>query len=361
MVGSVLMQRMQAENDFNYIAPVFFSTSNVGGKAPLGDQPLADGNDIAALSDMDVIVTCQGGEYTQQVHGPLRESGWDGYWIDAASALRMQDSAVIILDPLNRALIDSAMSGGTRDFIGGNCTVSLLMLALHGLLREDLVQWLSVATYQAASGGGAAQMRELLTQMGDEHQSVAELLADPRSAILDIDQNVTATMRSEHLPVSNTAGVALAGSLIPWIDKDLGNGQSREEWKGGAECNKILDGALSQPIPVESLCVRIGTLRCHSQAVTMKLREDVPLDKVEQLLKDGNRWVNWVPNNQADSIAQLSPAAITGQLAVGVGRVRKLSLGDGFFSLFTVGDQLLWGAAEPLRRMLMIVAGRSLD
>lgn len=361
MVGSVLMQRMQAEQDFNHVTPVFFSTSNAGGQAPLGDQPLQDGNDIAALSRMDVIVTCQGGDYTNRVHGPLREAGWNGYWIDAASTLRMQDSAVIVLDPLNRSLIDSAMANGIKDFIGGNCTVSLLMLALNGLLREDLIEWLSVATYQAASGGGAAQMRELLTQMGSEHQSAATLLADPRSAILDIDQAVTETMRSDALPVSNTAGVALAGSLIPWIDKDLGDGQSKEEWKGAAECNKILSGAMSQPIPIESLCVRIGTLRCHSQAVTMKLREDVPLEKVEQLLKNGNRWVNWVPNNQSDSVAQLSPAAITGQLDVGVGRVRKLSLGPGFYSLFTVGDQLLWGAAEPLRRMLMIVAGRAID
>lgn len=358
MVGSVLMQRMQAESDFARFEPVFFSTSNPGGKAPRGDKPLADANDLDQLAGMDAIVTCQGGDYTKAVHGPLRAAGWNGFWIDAASTLRMQDNAVIVLDPLNRNVIDDSLAAGGRDFIGGNCTVSLMMLALGGLLTRDLVEWISVATYQAASGGGAQQMRQLIEQMGCSHQSVAEWLADPRSAILDIDSALTNTLRGSELPTDQTSGVALAGSLIPWIDQDLGDGMAREEWKGGAECNKMLGENLSKPVPVESICVRIGTMRCHSQAMTIKLREDKSLQEVEALLAGGNDWVRLVPNTKDASIRELSPVAVTGTLNVPVGRVRKLSLGPGYFSLFTVGDQLLWGAAEPLRRVLNIIAER---
>jgi aspartate-semialdehyde dehydrogenase len=350
------MQRMHAEDDFSRLDPVFFSTSNPGGKAPRGDAPLADANDLQQLADMDAIVTCQGGDFTQAVHGPLRDAGWNGYWIDAASALRMQDNAVIVLDPLNRNVIDDSLARGGRDFIGGNCTVSLMMLALGGLLTRDLIEWISVATYQAASGGGAQQMRQLIEQMGCSHNSVAEWLADPRSAILEIDSRLTNTLRDSQLPTDQTSGVALAGSLIPWIDQDLGDGLAREEWKGGAECNKMLGDNLSAPIPVESICVRIGTMRCHSQAMTIKLREDKSLAEVEALLAGGNDWVRLVPNNKEASIRELSPVAVTGTLDVPVGRVRKLSLGPGYFSLFTVGDQLLWGAAEPLRRVLNIIA-----
>lgn len=360
MVGSVLMQRMQAEGDFKSIDPVFFSTSDAGGAAPLGLAPLADAGDLKALAAMDVVISCQGGDYTNAVHGPLRQSGWAGYWVDAASSLRMNDQAVIVLDPLNRNVIDSALAAGTRDFIGGNCTVSLMMLALGGLLTRDLVEWISVATYQAASGGGAQQMRQLIEQMGLSHDSVASLLADPGSAILDIDEALTRQIRSADLPVDQTSGVPLAGSLIPWIDQDLGDGLAKEEWKGGAECNKILGANLSRPVPVESLCVRIGTMRCHSQAVMMKLRNDLSLAEVESLVAGANDWVRLVPNNKQASIEQLSPAAVTGTLHIHVGRLRKLSFGPGYFSLFTVGDQLLWGAAEPLRRMLSIIVEREM-
>jgi aspartate-semialdehyde dehydrogenase len=354
MVGSVLLDRMRAEGDFELIDPVFFSTSNAGGKAPLGNQPLGDAGDCAALSAMEVIITCQGGDYTNDLYPRLRESGWRGYWIDAASSLRMKDDAVIILDPVNRNVIDAALKQGTRSFIGGNCTVSLMMMAIGGLLREDLVEWVTAMTYQSASGGGAQHMRELLGQMGRLHGSVADLLADPNSPILEIDRRVADTMNGPGFP-SDHFGVPLAGSLIPWIDKDLGNGMSREEWKGDAELNKMLGRGPVRRIPVESLCVRVGAMRCHSQALTIKLRKDLRLERIEELLAGGNDWVKVIPNDKEASIAALSPAAVTGTMTIPVGRLRKLAMGPEYLSAFTVGDQLLWGAAEPLRRMLRIV------
>jgi len=348
---------MRAERDFDVIDPVFFSTSQTGGAAPdvgRGAGVLRDGNDLGALAACDVILTCQGGDYTNAVHPKLRAAGWKGYWIDAASALRMKDDAVIILDPVNRGVIDAALRAGVRDYIGGNCTVSLMMLALGGLLREDLVEWITSMTYQAASGAGAPNMRELLEQMGVAHASVAGLLRDPGSAILDIDRAVTDCLRGDSLPKVQF-GAPLAGSLIPWIDKDLGNGQSREEWKGSAETNKIL-GRSADPIPVEGICVRIGAMRCHSQAMTIKLKRDLPLAEIEKILARGNDWVRLVPNTREDSIRELSPARVSGTLQVPIGRVRKLAMGGEYISAFTVGDQLLWGAAEPLRRMLRILA-----
>jgi len=356
MVGSVLLARMRAERDFEQIEPVFFSTSQAGGAAPeIGRTvpTLGDARDLGALARLDAIVSCQGGDYTAEVHPRLRAAGWQGYWIDAASKLRMSDEAVIILDPVNREVIDAALAAGRRDFIGGNCTVSLMMMALGGLLRAELVEWVSVATYQAASGAGAAHMRELLAQMGVVHASAAALLDDPGSAILDIDRAVTGAVRSERLPVAQFA-VPLAGSLIPWIDADLGNGQSREEWKGGAELNRMLDRSHA-PIPVESVCVRIGAMRCHSQAVTLKLTRDLPLEKIEEVIARGNEWVRLVPNTREASLRELSPARVSGRLEIPVGRVRKAAMGGEYLSLFTVGDQLLWGAAEPLRRMLRIL------
>ena len=357
MVGSVLMDRMRAERDFDVIEPVFFSTSQAGGVAPdvgRGAGVLRSATDLDALAACDVIVTCQGGDYTNAVHPRLRAGGWQGYWIDAASALRMKDDAVIILDPVNRNVIDAALKSGVRDYVGGNCTVSLMMLALGGLFRAGLVEWITSMTYQAASGAGAPNMRELLSQMGAAHAAVSGLLGDPGSAILDIDRAVTDCLRSDALPTAQF-GTALAGSLIPWIDKDLGNGQSREEWKGGAETNKIL-GRAANPIPVEGICVRIGAMRCHSQAMTIKLSRDLPLGEIEQVIADGNEWVRLVPNTREDSIRELSPARVSGTLSIPVGRVRKLSLGGEYITAFTVGDQLLWGAAEPLRRMLRILA-----
>jgi aspartate-semialdehyde dehydrogenase len=357
MVGSVLMERMRAERDFDMIDPVFFSTSQAGGASPdvgRGAGALRDANDLDALAACDVILTCQGGDYTNAVHPKLRAAGWKGYWIDAASALRMQDDAVIILDPVNRGVIDAALRAGVRDYIGGNCTVSLMMLALGGLLREDLVEWITSMTYQAASGAGAPNMRELLEQMGVAHASVAGLLRVPGSAILDIDRAVTDTLRGDSLPKAQF-GAPLAGSLIPWIDKDLGNGQSREEWKGSAETNKIL-GRSAKPIPVEGICVRIGAMRCHSQAMTIKLKRDLPLAEIEALIAGGNEWVRLVPNTREDSIRELSPAKVSGTLSIPIGRVRKLAMGGEYIAAFTVGDQLLWGAAEPLRRMLRILA-----
>ncbi len=356
MVGSVLMERMTAEGDFALIDPVFFSTSNAGGAAPLGGDRLQPADSVEALARMDTIVTCQGGDYTNAIYPKLRAAGWKGYWIDAASALRMADDAVIVLDPLNRPVIDEALARGVRTYVGGNCTVSLMMMAIGGLLREDLVEWVSAMTYQAASGAGAQNMRELIEQMGAAHASVAHLLADPASAILDIDRRVAETLRSKTFP-TRAFGAALAGSLIPWIDKDLGNGVSREEWKGDAECNKILGRPAEGPahIPVESICVRIGAMRCHSQALTIKLRQDLPLAEIERVVASGNPWVRLVPNEKAASVEALSPAAVTGQLTVPIGRLRKLSFGPGFVGAFTVGDQLLWGAAEPLRRMLRIL------
>ncbi len=359
MVGSVLMQRMREECDFDLIDPVFFTSSQVGGKGPdIGRDtpPLKDAKDIAALSTMDAIISCQGGDYTTETFPKLRTAGWQGYWIDAASALRMDKNAVIILDPVNLDVIERALEQGKKDFIGGNCTVSLMLMALGGLFEAGLVEWLSSMTYQAASGAGAQNMRELLSQMGETHRVVKNLLDDPASAILDIDRKVAATLRDETFPTSNF-GVPLAGSLIPWIDKDLGNGQSREEWKGKAEANKIL-GRDANPIPVDGLCVRIGAMRCHSQALTIKLKEKVPLDEVESMLAAANDWVKVVPNTREATIRELTPAAVTGKLEVPVGRLRKMDMGDDYLSAFTVGDQLLWGAAEPLRRMLRILIER---
>jgi aspartate-semialdehyde dehydrogenase len=361
MVGSVLMQRMREENDFAHVETVFFSTSNAGGAAPevpnLGERRLFDAGDLEMLKKMDVVLTCQGGDWTNAVHPKLRAAGWNGYWIDAASALRMKDHAIIVLDPLNLHVIRDGLGRGVRDYIGGNCTVSLMMMGLNGLLRENLVEWISATTYQAASGAGAQNMRELLSQMGAAHAAVAPLLADPASAILEIDAKVAQAMRSETFPTANF-GVPLAGSLIPWIDKDLGDGTSREEWKGDAECNKILGLPASGAgrIPVESLCVRIGAMRCHSQAMTIKLRRDVPLNDVEAIVASGNEWVRLVPNTREASMRELSPAAVNGSLNIPIGRLRKLALGPGYLSAFTVGDQLLWGAAEPLRRMLRLLA-----
>ncbi len=356
MVGSVLMQRMIAERDFEHFEPVFFSTSQAGGASPdvgRAAGPLRDASDLEALAACDVVVTCQGGDYTNAIHPKLRAGGWRGYWVDAASALRMKDDAVIILDPVNRGVIDAALGAGVKDYVGGNCTVSLMMMALGGLFRADLVEWITSMTYQAASGAGAPNMRELLEQMGVAHASAAPLLRDPSSAILDIDRAVTDCLRGDALPKAQF-GAPLAGSLIPWIDKDLGNGQSREEWKGSAETNKIL-GRGSRPIPVEGICVRIGAMRCHSQAMTIKLNRDLPLAEIEGLIAGGNDWVRLVPNTRDDSIRELSPAKVSGTLEIPIGRVRKLAMGGEYLSAFTVGDQLLWGAAEPIRRMLRIL------
>ncbi len=356
MVGSVLMQRMRDENDFADIDPVFFTTSNVGGKGPdIGkDIPaLKDAFDLEALKPMDVIITCQGGDYTSEVYPKLRAEGWKGYWIDAASTLRMEDEAVIVLDPVNRRNIDQALRDGVKTYVGGNCTVSLMLMGLGGLFEQGLVEWMSAMTYQAASGAGAQNMRELISQMGAINASVADKLADPASAILDIDRTVAETLRGDAFPVDNF-GVPLAGSLIPWIDKQLANGQSREEWKGQAETNKII-GRSGRPIPVDGICVRIGAMRCHSQALTIKLNKDVPLADIESLLAEHNPWSKVIPNTKEDTLAGLTPTAVTGTLSVPVGRLRKLNMGSQYLSAFTVGDQLLWGAAEPLRRMLRIL------
>jgi len=356
MVGSVLVGRMRAEGDFGLVEPVFFSTSSVGGRAPdvgRAAPPLKDARAIDELARMDVVLTCQGGDYTNEVHPRLRAAGWQGYWIDAASALRMREDAVIILDPVNLRVIEEALGRGVRDFIGGNCTVSLMLMALDGLFREGLVEWLTAMTYQAASGAGAQNMRELLQQMGAVHAATGGLLDDPASAILEIDRRVADALRGEALPREHF-GVPLAGSLIPWIDKDLGNGQSREEWKAQAEGNKIL-GRSADPIPMDGVCVRIGAMRCHSQALTIKLARDVPLAEIERILAAANPWVRVVPNRREDSMRELSPARVTGSLEVPIGRLRKMSMGPQYLGAFTVGDQLLWGAAEPLRRMLRIL------
>lgn len=360
MVGSVLMQRMTEEQDFAHVAPYFFTTSQVGAAAPAQAGPgarLRDAHDLAQLAEMDVVISCQGGDYTTQVFDALRAGGWTGYWIDAASTLRMRDDAVIILDPVNRAVIDRALEAGGRNFVGGNCTVSLMLMALGGLFSAGLVEWVSAMTYQAASGAGAQNMRELLAQMGALNERVAGQLADPASAILDIDRAVTEALRDGSLP-SQHFGYPLAGSLLPWIDKDLGNGQSKEEWKGGAEANKILATG-SEPIPVDGLCVRIGAMRCHSQGLTLKLRQDLPLAEIEALLARANDWVRVIPNQRDASLAGLTPTAVSGRLEVPVGRLRKLAMGPEYLSAFTVGDQLLWGAAEPLRRMLRILVERA--
>lgn len=355
MVGSVLLQRMQEENDFAGIEPVFFSTSQAGGAAPMNAGTLKNASDIAELKKLDVIITCQGGDYTKEIHPALRQAGWKGYWIDAASSLRMEQDAVIILDPVNRGVIDAALAKGQKDFIGGNCTVSLMLMALGGLLRANQVEWISSMTYQAASGAGAPNMRELLAQMGVLHGSVAGLLANPSSAILDIDQQVTEVLRGSTLPKTEF-GFPLAGNLLPWIDREVEDGQSREEWKGFAETNKIL--GTSQPIPVDGLCVRVGAMRCHSQALTIKLKQDLPIGEVENLIRNDNQWVKLVPNTKAETLAQLTPAAVSGTLTVPIGRLRKMKLGPQYISAFTCGDQLLWGAAEPLRRMLRILQER---
>jgi len=364
MVGSVLMQRMQEEGDFDHIEPVFFTTSNPGGAAPSmakNETVLKSALDVAELSKCEIIISCQGGDYTSEVFPQLRSAGWNGYWIDAASTLRMNDDAVIVLDPVNRSVIDAALSKGVKNYIGGNCTVSCMLIGLGGLFEQGLVEWMTSMTYQAASGGGAQHMRELLTQFGTINNSVKSLLDDPASAILEIDRTVLATQHGLSADETKQFGVPLAGNLIPWIDKDLGNGQSKEEWKAGAETNKILGrgaGFDTKAIPVDGLCVRIGAMRCHSQALTIKLTKDVPLDEINDIIAQHNGWVKVVPNTREASMRDLSPAAVTGGLGIPVGRLRKMSMGDDYLSAFTVGDQLLWGAAEPLRRMLRIVLER---
>jgi len=359
MVGSVLMQRMRDEKDFDLIEPVFFSTSNTGGKAPAwadGAGPLQDAFDIDALKKLPIIITAQGGDYTTAVYGKLRESGWDGIWIDAASTLRMADDAIIVLDPVNRPVIDAALARGVKNYVGGNCTVSCMLMGLAGLFNNDLVEWMTSMTYQAASGGGAQHMRELLNQFGLINQAVRPLLDDPASAILEIDRGVLAKQQDGSLPQEHF-GVPLGGNLIPWIDKDLGNGVSKEEWKAEVETNKILGrgpafGTASTPI--DGYCVRIGAMRCHSQALTIKLRRDVPMDEIEAMIAEGTQWAKVIPNTKEATVRDLSPVAVTGTLDIPVGRLRKLSMGKDFLGAFTVGDQLLWGAAEPLRRMLRI-------
>jgi aspartate-semialdehyde dehydrogenase len=356
MVGSVLMQRMREENDFSVVEPVFFTTSQAGQDAPDVGQPertLKSASDIAELSAMDIIITCQGGDFTKDIYPKLRASGWTGYWIDAASSLRMEDSAVIVLDPVNRHVIDKALADGVKDYVGGNCTVSLMLLALGGLFAEDLVEWVAPMTYQAASGSGAKHMRELISQMGVIADHVSDELADPASAILEIDRAVAEKMRAADFPKDHF-GVPLAGSLIPWIDTQLPSGQSREEWKAGAETNKILATG-DHYIPIDGLCVRVGAMRCHSQAMTIKLKKNLSVQEIEEKLAKANDWVKVVPNDRELSISELSPTKVTGTLSIPVGRIRKLDMGAEYISAFTVGDQLLWGAAEPLRRMLRII------
>jgi aspartate-semialdehyde dehydrogenase len=361
MVGSVLMARMREERDFDHFEPVFFSTSQAGGAAPdvgKGASTLGDARSVDALKKLDAVITCQGGDYTNEVYPKLRAAGWNGYWIDAASALRMKSDAIIILDPVNMDVIKRSLSGGVKNFIGGNCTVSLMLIALHGLFRDDLVEWMTSMTYQAASGAGAEQMRELVAQMGAAHASVRQQLADPASAILEIDRTVAATLRSPDFPTKHF-GHPLAGSVLPWIDKDMGDGQSREEWKGQAEGNKIL-GREANPVPIDGVCVRVGAMRCHSQALTLKLRRDLPIDEIRSRLAEANRWVEVVPNERDATLSRLTPAHVTGKLTVPIGRLRKMKLDASgtHLTAFTVGDQLLWGAAEPLRRMLRILIER---
>jgi len=356
MVGSVLMERMREERDFDSIDPVFFTTSNVGGAGPNIGKPvgaLKDANDVKELAKNDVLISCQGGDYTKAIYPKLRAAGWGGYWIDAAQALRMEKDAVLILDPVNRPVIDKAIASGVKNYIGGNCTVSLMLMAIDGLLKNDLVEWVSAMTYQAASGAGAQNMRELLQQMGELHLAAKSMLGDPASAILDIDREVAGILRDENFPTEHF-GVPLAGSLLPWIADDLGNGMSREEWKGDAETNKIL-GRENRRIPVDGLCVRVGAMRCHSQGLTLKLKKDLTVAEIESILAKGNEWVRVVPNRREETLKQLTPVAVTGTLDVPIGRIRKMKMGPEYVSAFTVGDQLLWGAAEPLRRMLGIL------
>ena len=369
MVGSVLMDRMLAEGDFDLIEPVFFSTSNAGGDVPAingrnitkSETKLQDANEIKALARCDIILTCQGGDYTKAIFPALRASGWHGHWIDAASALRMNDDAVLVLDPVNRPVIDRALAAGGKNWIGGNCTVSLMMIAMGGLLKADVVEWISAMTYQAASGAGAQNMRELLLQMGALRDSVSAELNDPASWILDIDRKISTTMRSPEFPTKNFRNTALAGSLIPWIDVPVENGQTKEEWKGGAECNKILGRPPFRApgsIPIDGICVRVGAMRCHSQGLTIKLKKDIPLAEIEAMLANDNAWVKVVPNEREATERELSPAKISGTLTVPIGRLHKLAMGPEYLGAFTVGDQLLWGAAEPLRRMLRILLER---
>jgi len=361
MVGSVLLQRMQEEGDFAHIEPVFFSTSNAGGQAPSlakNETTLQDANNIAALKKCDIIITCQGGDYTSEIFPQLRASGWDGYWIDAASTLRMNEDAIIVLDPVNSDVIKAGLARGIKNYIGGNCTVSCMLMGLGGLFKHDMVEWVNSMTYQAASGGGAQHMRELLTQFGQINASVKSLLDNPSSAILEIDRQVLAQQHAFTAEETKQFGVPLAGNLIPWIDKDLGDGSSKEEWKAGVETNKILGrgiGFEKAAIPVDGLCVRIGAMRCHSQALTIKLRQDVPLNEIEAIIAESNPWAKVVENTREASMRELTPAAVTGGMIIPVGRLRKLQMGGQYLSAFTVGDQLLWGAAEPLRRMLRIL------
>jgi aspartate-semialdehyde dehydrogenase len=366
MVGSVLMDRMQAEGDFALIEPVFFSTSNAGAALPAAiaafagaDSRLHDANDLKALAGCEVVITCQGGDYTKAVYGPLRAAGWKGHWIDAAKTLRMQDSAVIILDPVNRPVIDAALAQGGREWIGGNCTVSCMLMGLGALFKADLVEWMTATTYQAASGGGAQHMRELLTQYGTLNAAVKPLLDNPASAILEIDRQVAATQRGLSTEEIKNFMAPLGGSLIPWIDSDRGDGTSLEEWKGGAETNKILGRGPGYPgttvVPIDSLCVRVGAMRCHSQALSFKLKRDVPLADIEAMIRADNEWVSYVPNERMATVHGLTPVAVTGTMNIAVGRLRKLALGPQYLGAFTIGDQLLWGAAEPLRRMLRIL------
>jgi aspartate-semialdehyde dehydrogenase len=352
------MERMQAEQDFEHIDPVFFTTSQAGQPAPdvgQGASVLLDAFDLDELMKMDILITCQGGDYTNQVHPELRARGWNGYWIDAASALRMKPDATIILDPVNRPVIDQALAAGKKDFIGGNCTVSLMLMAIGGLFKAGLVEWVSSMTYQAASGAGAQNMRELLAQKGHLFEAAAEDLKNPASAILEIDRKVSAALRSDKMPIEQF-GAPLAGSLIPWIDKAVEDGQTKEEWKGFAETNKIL--GTTSPIPIDGICVRIGAMRCHSQGLTIKLKKDIPVEEILEILRNDNEWVDVVDNNKPDTLKRLTPAAVSGTLTVPVGRIHKMKMGPEYLAAFTVGDQLLWGAAEPLRRMLRILLER---
>ena len=361
MVGSVLVERMLAERDFDLIDPVFFSTSQTGAEGPsVGKRTPAVKNakDLNELGACDVLISCQGGDYTKEIHPKLREAGWNGYWVDAASFLRMKDDSVLILDPVNRDVIDRGLAAGIKDYIGPNCTVSLMLMAMTGLFRAGLVEWVTSMTYQAASGAGAKNMRELIAQMGRLHDAVAAPLADPASAILEIDRGVTGALRSADMPTKEFQGYPLAGSLLPWIAEDLGNGQSKEEWKAMAEGNKILGGSA---IPMDGLCIRISSMRCHSQALTIKLTRDVPLAEIDSLLAGAHEWVSVVPNDKESSLRALTPAAVTGTLGVPIGRLRKMSMGGEYLTAFTVGDQLLWGAAEPLRRMLRILLATRAD
>ena len=356
MVGSVLMQRMREENDFAVIDPVFFTTSQAGKPGPdVGKDvpPLKDANSIDELKAMDIIVTCQGGDYTKAIYEPLLKAGWKGYWIDAASTLRMKDDSIIILDPVNKDVIKNGLSKGIKTYVGGNCTVSLMLMAIGGLFERDLVEWIAPMTYQAASGAGAQNMRELIKQMGAINDQVKSLNDDPATAILEIDRKVTDFLRSDAYPTDHWP-VPLAASLIPWIDVQLESGQSKEEWKAQVETNKIL-GRSDRQVPIDGLCVRVGAMRCHSQALTIKMKKDVPLDEIHGMLASHNDWVKVVPNDRQITMEQLTPAAVTGTLTVPVGRMRKLKMGPEYLSAFTVGDQLLWGAAEPLRRMLRIL------